>query len=70
MADIVPQGVQKKLRACMLCSLVKTQVAFQQDGCENCEQVLNYKVYFHQDSLIDRYIELKLIKNDRGIQKE
>lgn len=43
MSDIVPQGLQKKLRACMLCSLIKTQVQFTQDGCENCEQVLNYK---------------------------
>lgn len=27
----------------MLCSLVKTQLQFQLNGCENCEEVLNYK---------------------------
>jgi transcription elongation factor SPT4 len=41
--SIVPEKFQK-LRACMLCSLVKEQKTFSQDGCENCEQVLNYKV--------------------------
>ena len=47
MADsIVPLSLQKKLRACMLCSLIKTQISFAQDGCENCEEVLHYKVCF------------------------
>lgn len=61
MADIVPQGLQKKLRACMLCSLVKTQVAFTQDGCENCEEVLHYKVVVAFVVCYHKYICFSLI---------
>ncbi|KAJ3254928.1 transcription elongation factor spt4 [Boothiomyces macroporosus] len=44
MADIVPADKdRRKLRACMLCSLVKSFDQFRRDGCENCEDVLNMK---------------------------
>ncbi|KAK9897606.1 transcription initiation Spt4 [Cystobasidium minutum MCA 4210] len=29
----------KKLRACLLCSLVQTPSEFRRDGCPNCEQL-------------------------------
>ena len=28
---------RRKLRACLLCSLIKTADQFQKDGCDNCE---------------------------------
>ena len=40
--DIVPTE-KRKLRACLLCSLVKTTLQFRESGCENCEQVLGLK---------------------------
>ncbi|KAJ3322531.1 transcription elongation factor spt4 [Boothiomyces sp. JEL0866] len=44
MADIVPADRdRRKLRACMLCSLVKSFDQFRRDGCENCDDVLNMK---------------------------
>ncbi|KAI3643155.1 hypothetical protein MP228_012710 [Amoeboaphelidium protococcarum] len=33
----------RKLRACLLCSLVKNQNQFRRDGCDNCEQVLQMR---------------------------
>ncbi|KAI8904457.1 Spt4/RpoE2 zinc finger-domain-containing protein [Gorgonomyces haynaldii] len=38
--SIIPSD-KKKLRACMLCSLVKKETQFKEDGCDNCEQVLH-----------------------------
>lgn len=32
----IPSSVTKRLRACMSCSLVKTQSQFKESGCENC----------------------------------
>ncbi|KAI8895496.1 Spt4/RpoE2 zinc finger-domain-containing protein [Globomyces pollinis-pini] len=44
MAEIVPSDRDKrKLRACMLCSLVKSQTQFIRDGCDNCDEVLSMK---------------------------
>ena len=40
--EIVPNH-SKKLRACLLCSLIKTIDQFHQNGCENCETILDYK---------------------------
>ena len=40
--DIVPKGM-KQLRACLVCSLVKTFDQFENDGCDNCESVLHLK---------------------------
>ncbi|KAI9007703.1 transcription initiation protein spt4 [Hyaloraphidium curvatum] len=39
-------GVPKeraKLRACMLCGLLKTAAQFKRDGCDNCEELLHYR---------------------------
>ena len=41
--DVVPNGL-RNLRACLLCSLVKTFDQFEVDGCDNCESFLNLKV--------------------------
>ncbi|KAL6708274.1 transcription elongation factor spt4 [Coniothyrium glycines] len=36
----VPPNQQRNLRACMVCSIVRTQHQFQTSGCPNCEDVL------------------------------
>ena len=42
--DIVPIDKDKrKLRACLLCSLIKSQAQFRKDGCNNCDEVLGLK---------------------------
>lgn len=33
----IMSSTTKKLRACMLCSLVQTPSEFRRDGCPNCE---------------------------------
>lgn len=38
----------KKLRACLLCSIVQTPSEFRRDGCPNCEQ-LSVSVGNHDD---------------------
>jgi transcription elongation factor SPT4 len=43
MAEIIPADNIRKLRACMLCSLVKSADEFVDSGCENCDEVLNFK---------------------------
>ncbi|GFO34802.1 transcription elongation factor spt4 [Plakobranchus ocellatus] len=40
--DTVPKDL-RSLRACLLCSLVKTMDQFEFDGCENCEDFLHMK---------------------------
>jgi transcription elongation factor SPT4 len=40
MADIIPLENVRKLRACMLCSLIKSVDQFLKFGCENCESLL------------------------------
>jgi transcription elongation factor SPT4 len=37
--DIVPKDL-RHLRACLVCSLVKTVEQFELDGCDNCESFL------------------------------
>lgn len=32
----IPPSVSKKLRACLSCSMVKTQAQFREQGCSNC----------------------------------
>ncbi|KAI5181909.1 transcription elongation factor SPT4 [Nematocida sp. AWRm80] len=32
----IPTSISKRLRACMGCSLVKTQAQFREEGCDNC----------------------------------
>jgi transcription elongation factor SPT4 len=34
---------KRRLRACLLCALVKTQAQFRRDGCDNCEEVLQLR---------------------------
>ncbi|CAK9296211.1 unnamed protein product [Gordionus sp. m RMFG-2023] len=41
----------RHLRACLLCSLVKTVDQFEMDGCENCEDILHIKN--NRDSVYD-----------------
>ncbi|KAM0683826.1 Transcription elongation factor SPT4 [Mitosporidium daphniae] len=41
-ASLVPSD-SRKLRACLLCSLVKSALQFRKDGCENCEPILRIK---------------------------
>ena len=40
--DALPKNL-KHLRACMVCSLVKTLDQFEKDGCDNCEAVLHFR---------------------------
>ena len=40
--DTVPKSL-KQLRACLVCSLIKTFDQFESDGCDNCESVLHLK---------------------------
>lgn len=40
--ETVPKD-QRNLRACLLCSLVKTLEQFEYDGCDNCEEYLRLK---------------------------
>lgn len=40
--DNIPKDL-RNLRACMLCSLVKSVDQFEDSGCENCEPLLQMK---------------------------
>ncbi|KAF9701328.1 hypothetical protein EKO04_000149 [Ascochyta lentis] len=46
MANMIPGGAfvppnqQRNLRACMVCSIVRTQAQFMSGGCPNCEDIL------------------------------
>jgi len=40
--DTVPKEL-RNLRACLLCSLIKTFDQFEFDGCENCDEFLHMK---------------------------
>ncbi|VDP05500.1 unnamed protein product [Soboliphyme baturini] len=40
--DTIPRDL-RNLRACLLCSLIKSVDQFENDGCENCEQYLMMK---------------------------
>uniref|UniRef100_A0A1I7UJZ5 Transcription elongation factor SPT4 n=1 Tax=Caenorhabditis tropicalis TaxID=1561998 RepID=A0A1I7UJZ5_9PELO len=42
MAAAIPADL-RNLRACLLCSLIKSVESFQKDGCENCNEVLQLK---------------------------
>eukprot|EP00053_Salpingoeca_punica_P025010 m.15547 g.15547 ORF g.15547 m.15547 type:complete len:119 (-) comp7402_c0_seq2:234-590(-) len=48
--DICPSN-KRNQRACLLCSLVKTQEQFLQDGCDNCEH------HLHLQGDLDRVYE-------------
>ncbi|XP_060556792.1 transcription elongation factor SPT4-like [Ruditapes philippinarum] len=40
--ETVPKDL-RNLRACLLCSLVKTFDQFEMDGCDNCDEYLHMK---------------------------
>lgn len=40
--ETIPKEL-RNLRACLLCSMIKTIDQFELDGCENCEQFLGMK---------------------------
>lgn len=40
--ETVPKEL-RNLRACLLCSLVKTLDQFEYDGCDNCDELLHMK---------------------------
>lgn len=40
MSSYVPPNKHRKLRACMVCSIVQTEDRFIQSGCPNCESFL------------------------------
>ncbi|XP_022102220.1 transcription elongation factor SPT4-like [Acanthaster planci] len=40
--EVVPKEL-RNLRACLMCSLVKTLDQFEMDGCDNCEDYLQLK---------------------------
>lgn len=37
--NVIPHDL-RQLRACMICSLVKTQQQFLENGCENCDEFI------------------------------
>uniref|UniRef100_A0A915C3X2 Spt4/RpoE2 zinc finger domain-containing protein n=1 Tax=Parascaris univalens TaxID=6257 RepID=A0A915C3X2_PARUN len=40
--ESIPRDL-RNLRACLLCSMIKTLDQFEQDGCDNCERFLGMK---------------------------
>lgn len=50
MADTIPKDL-KNLRACLLCSSIKTFDQFLTSGCENCADYLQMKG--HQEAVFD-----------------
>ncbi|ODM92348.1 Transcription elongation factor SPT4 [Orchesella cincta] len=40
--DVVPKDL-RNLRACLVCSLIKTFDQFEFDGCENCDEFLRMR---------------------------
>lgn len=40
--DSVPASL-KSLRCCMLCKMIKSFEQFRNDGCDNCEELLNMR---------------------------
>nr|CAG4644522.1 EOG090X0NWO [Lepidurus arcticus] len=40
--ETVPKDL-RNLRACLLCSIIKTFEQFEYDGCENCDELLRMK---------------------------
>ncbi len=40
--SVIPTEL-RKLRACLLCSLVKTAEQFEMDGCDNCDDFLHMR---------------------------
>ncbi|EDW47604.1 transcription elongation factor SPT4 [Drosophila sechellia] len=60
--DSIPKDL-RGLRACLVCSLVKSFDQFETDGCENCEEFLRMKnnkdnVYDHTSNNFDGIIAL------------
>ncbi|XP_022227785.2 transcription elongation factor SPT4 isoform X2 [Drosophila obscura] len=60
--DAIPKDL-RGLRACLVCSLVKSFDQFETDGCENCEEFLRMKgnkdnVYDHTSNNFDGLIAL------------
>lgn len=60
--ETVPKD-QRNLRACLLCSLVKTIDQFELHGCDNCEEYLHLKnnrtaVYDCTSSNFDGFVAL------------
>uniref|UniRef100_A0A915K3X7 Transcription elongation factor SPT4 n=1 Tax=Romanomermis culicivorax TaxID=13658 RepID=A0A915K3X7_ROMCU len=60
--ETIPRDL-RGLRACLLCSLVKSLEQFESDGCDNCEQYLQMKhdqdkVYDCTSSNFDGFIAL------------
>ncbi|XP_076364175.1 transcription elongation factor subunit spt4 [Tachypleus tridentatus] len=69
MAQNIPASVEsvpkdlRNLRACLLCSMIKTIEQFEFDGCDNCEEYLGMKnnrdlVYDCTSSNFDGFIGL------------
>jgi len=42
MLDNIPKDL-RQLRACMVCSMIKTLEMYEQDGCDNCDDFLHMK---------------------------
>ncbi|KAL5287556.1 SUPT4H1 family protein [Megaselia abdita] len=60
--DTIPKDL-RGLRACLVCSLIKTFEQFENDGCDNCESFLRMKnnkdnVYDHTSNNFDGLIAL------------
>ncbi|KAJ3135734.1 transcription elongation factor spt4 [Geranomyces variabilis] len=43
-SSVIPtERDRRKLRACLLCGLIKSQLQFKAEGCENCEEILKLR---------------------------
>uniref|UniRef100_A0AAQ5Z1G3 SPT4 homolog, DSIF elongation factor subunit n=1 Tax=Amphiprion ocellaris TaxID=80972 RepID=A0AAQ5Z1G3_AMPOC len=65
--ETVPKDL-RHLRACLLCSLVKTIDQFEYDGCDNCESYLQMKgnremVYECTSSSFDGQLQARCIRS-------
>ena len=59
--ESVPRDL-RNLRACLVCSMVKTLDQFIQDGCDNCERYLNMKGDDEKVSECTRFVFLKMLQ--------
>jgi transcription elongation factor SPT4 len=51
MSNFIPPSQQRNMRACMVCSIVRTQSQFMTSGCPNCEAFL--ELAGSQDAIAD-----------------
>lgn len=51
----------RQLRACMVCSLIKSAAMFEEQGCDNCEQLLEMRNDREKVDMCTRFVRLHII---------